>query len=604
MLTRLTDTVSRHIAAKLTFTLVVFVAAVLVAASVYVNAALESFAADSLEGRLITAGSLLEAEVRALLRRDAQPTDLYQFAREVHRHTGARFTVIAVDGRVVADSSVEPAELARVENHAARPEVREALAGRPGHGTRTSETVHEPLFYVATPVMDGDRVVAVLRLALPLSVVTASYAALHRVMLVGGLVALAVAFAIGLVVSRRITRPVVEMEETARRMSAGDFEARAPEEPADELGALGRALNAMAERLRDKIGDLEREQIKVRAILDGMVEAVIAVDGHDGMLFVNERARVLFGLGNRDVVGKSLLEVVRNADLHVLAAMARASAPGKPVEREVVAAAEVERILQVNAVPLALGSVVGAVMVLHDVTELRRLERVRTEFVANVSHELRTPLTAIQGYVETLLAGTGGDAEQEHRFLEVVHRHAERLGRLLNDLTDLSNIELGRVSLEIEPTMLDEVLDPTLAVVQPAADARTIAVDADLASDLPAVLADHDRLQQILINLLDNAVKYTPEGGRVSIRARLAGPSRVEVAISDTGVGIPARDLPRVTERFYRVDKARSRELGGTGLGLAIVKHLVQAHGGQLRIVSELGRGTTVSFTLPAALSR
>jgi len=241
------------------------------------------------------------------------------------------------------------------------------------------------------------------------------------------------------------------------------------------------------------------------------------------------------------------------------------------------------------------------VIVLHDITELRRLEQVRTEFVANVSHELRTPLTAIHGYVETLLGGALEEPENARKFLEVVHRQTGRLGRLINDLTDLSNIELGKVSLRLAPTSLDEVLDSVLAVIRPRAQAGGVAVGVEMPPGLPPVKADHDRLAQILINLADNAVKYTPGGGAVTIHASETGYGTVEVSVEDTGVGIPPSDLPRITERFYRVDKARSRELGGTGLGLAIVKHLVLAHGGELGIESELGRGTKVRFTIPVS---
>jgi two-component system phosphate regulon sensor histidine kinase PhoR len=235
------------------------------------------------------------------------------------------------------------------------------------------------------------------------------------------------------------------------------------------------------------------------------------------------------------------------------------------------------------------------------VTELRRLEQVRTEFIANVSHEVRTPLTAIQGYLETLLAGALEEPEHARKFLEIVFRHTERLGRLLNDLTDLSNIELGKVSLRLQPTSLGETVDSVLAIIRPRAESGDVALTSEVPRDLPLVRADHDRLAQILINLVDNAVKYTPEGGRVTVCAGSDAPAVVRVTVADTGVGIPRLDLPRVTERFYRVDKARSRELGGTGLGLAIVKHLVLAHGGELTIDSEFGQGTSVSFTLPEA---
>src|SRR5512145_1696634 len=310
----------------------------------------------------------------------------------------------------------------------------------------------------------------------------------------------------------------------------------------------------------------------------------------------------MFGLGATRGEGKPLLEVIRNTELHEALREGRADTEGGVSHRELRLASPVERRVQVNAVPLRLGAdEVGVVMVLHDVTELRRLEQVRTEFVANVSHELRTPLTAIQGYLETLQAGALEDTQLARRFLEIVARHTERLGRLLNDLTDLSNIELGKVSLRIEPTVLGEVVDSVIGIIRPRAHSGGVTLEAALPPDVPPVKADRDRLAQILINLVDNAVKYTPAGGQVTVTADLAPGDMVEIAVRDTGVGIPAADLPRITERFYRVDKARSRELGGTGLGLAIVKHLVIAHGGELRIESELDKGTTVRFTLPVA---
>jgi two-component system phosphate regulon sensor histidine kinase PhoR len=317
---------------------------------------------------------------------------------------------------------------------------------------------------------------------------------------------------------------------------------------------------------------------------------------------MNERARAMFSVGPARGEGKPVQEVIRSADLHELFRATRAAEQDAPLRRELRLGHPVARLLEVNAVPLRLGAgEAGAVMVLHDVTALRRLERVRTEFVANVSHELRTPLTAIQGYLETLLGGALEERANARRFLEIAFRHTERLGRLLNDLTDLSNIELGRVSLRLGPVRFGEVLGSVLDIVRPKADGGRVGLIADVQPSDLSVHADHDRLAQILINLADNAVKYTPENGWVTVRARLLDTGRVEVRVRDTGVGIPRADLPRITERFYRVDKARSRELGGTGLGLAIVRHLVAAHGGELTIESEEGEGTTVRFTLAAA---
>lgn len=591
-----------RISVKLTLTLVGFVALVLFVAGVYLSLALQSFAERAVEGQLHTAARLLHDEARMLVAGDAPATALQALVMRAARPTGARVTLIAADGRVLADSGVAFEELPRVDNESARPEVKAALAGRLGRDLRTTGTVQESLLHVGQPVTDAGRVVGVLRLALPLSVVTASHRALGRALLIGGIVALAIAVGISLFVSRRITRPVVEMQRIAARMSEGDFRTRAPVRSIDEIGSLARALNAMSTSLRDKIEDLEQEHAKVTTILDAMVEGVVAVDGHDAILLINEPARAMFdvppGLGER----KPLLEVVRNADLHGVARRARGVAESAAMRREVVIdTGASRRTLDVHAMPLRLGAgPLGVVMVLHDVTELRRLERVRTEFVANVSHELRTPLTAIQGYVETLLGGAIDEPADSRRFLEVVHRHTERLGRLLNDLTDLSNIELGKITLDLGPVAVPDVAESVVAILRPRADGSRVAIDLDLPPDLPAVQADHDRIHQILINLVDNAVKYTPAGGRVKLSAR-ASDGGVEIDVTDTGVGIPAADLPRITERFYRVDKARSRELGGTGLGLAIVKHLVQAHGGELTIESEHGRGTTARVRLPVA---
>jgi two-component system, OmpR family, phosphate regulon sensor histidine kinase PhoR len=595
----------RRIAAKLTLTLLGFVAVTLLFAGLYLNHELERLAVEGLEARLVVAARLLHDEARALLAREAPPEESQAFVVQADRASGFRVTVIAADGRVIGESEVALRDLPRIENHRGRAEVEAALAGKAGRDVRRSPTVGERLLYVAVPIRDDGYILGVIRTAVPLRIVTASYGAIRRVLLLGGLVALVVALGIGLFVARRVTQPVVEMQAVARAMSQGDFRARAPVRSPDEIGRLGRALNLMAQRLQERLEDFEHERAKVGAILDGMVEGVIGVDGHDQILLLNERARAMLSLGSGRGERKPFLEVIRNADLHALLREARKAGEEVVSRGELRLPGPRERRVQVHALPLLLGAEeVGVVMVLHDVTELLPLEQVRTEFIANVSHELRTPLTAIQGYLETLQAGALEDTQHARRFLEIVARHTERLGRLLNDLTDLSNIELGRVTLRLEPVSLDELVESVLTIITPRAESGGVALATELTSDLPAVLADHDRLAQILINLVDNAVKYTPAGGRVTVAAHHEAGDRVEIAVRDTGIGIPPEDLPRITERFYRVDKARSRELGGTGLGLAIVKHLVLAHGGELAIESEVERGTTVRFTLPVAPTR
>jgi two-component system, OmpR family, phosphate regulon sensor histidine kinase PhoR len=594
-------TIRRSIALKLTLTLIGFVAISSAVAGLYLSRALQAFAVESLETRLGAVAAVAHDEAAAALR-SGTPASMQELVGRIARSTGARVTLIGPDGRVLGESERGPGDLVAMDNHADRPEVRAALAGRQGRDLRHSTTIAAPLLYVAVPVRADGRLVGALRLALPVSAVTASYATLHQVMLAGGAVTLLVALAIGVFVAGRVTRPVVEMQSIARQMSEGSFLVRAPTGSTDEIGMLGRSLNVMAGRLREKIGDLGQEQAKVTAILDAMVEGVIAVDGQEHILLMNEKARAMFALGSASGEGKPFLEVIRNADLHEIFRAVHAG--GEAALQREIELTSPPRILGVNAVRLAASgdrsaAGRGVVLVLHDVTALRQLERVRTEFVANVSHELRTPLTAIQGYLETLLSGALEERENARRFIEIALRHSERLGRLLNDLTDLSNIELGKVAPRREPVRVDEVVASVVGIIAPRAARARVDVTSQVPPDLPQVPADRDWLAQILINLVDNAVKYTLEGGSVTVTARPVEKAAIEVAVSDTGIGIPPADLPRITERFYRVDRARSRELGGTGLGLAIVKHLVMAHGGQLGIESEQERGTTVRFTLP-----
>lgn len=446
----------------------------------------------------------------------------------------------------------------------------------------------------------------------------------HRPMLIVlGVGALAAAGLLGSRLARHVVDPIAEMTTVVRRMAEGDFSRRISLASTDEIGQLGRALNLMAERLDDRLTELEGERAKGATILDSMVEGVVAVDGAARILLINASACRLLNTSSDAGVGRPFLEVIRNKEL--LDLLNRTLNEGAFARQELQIFTPVQRVLQVHASPLkGRTQTVGAMLVLHDVTELRRLEAVRTEFVANVSHELRTPLTSIRGYLETLLEGGLEDQTHARPFLEVIHKHTERLGRLVGDLLDLSNLELGKVTLHRRPTVAAEVVHNVLAIYGSHAAKAEIELLAELPRDLPRVLIDRDRIAQILINLIDNGLKFTSKGGRVTVSAtrvssvecrvsssesEIRDPrseaqnlgEAIEIAVQDTGIGIPSQDLPRITERFYRVDRARSRELGGTGLGLAIVKHLVKAHGGELTIESQLNHGTTVRFTLPIA---
>lgn len=515
---------------------------------------------------------------------------------------GLRITMIAADGRVLCESTRSPTSL---ENHADRPEVREALAGGTGRAVRRSETTGDRLLYGAVRHQRDDDV-RVVRVAMPMTVVAANVAQVRGLVLGGLLAAVVLGLAAALVLSRRMLRRIQRLVSFARRLAAGEPPPYIAPERRDELGVLEAQLGEMAHSVVATIAELRVEQERLEAILRGMVEGVLVTDLAGNVVLVNARSRELLAIPPEMAArGRPLVDLTRDP---ALAELMRELAAGAAIaSRDVTLGGGSGPTLQVNAARLrgGDGQAFGFVLVLHDVSELRRLEVIRRDFVANVSHELRTPLTAIKGYAETLLGPAGEDRETARRFLAVIDRHSERLGRLINDLLALSDLELGRTPMRLSAVSVGPAVDDVLGIFADSVARAGVRVAAQVAQELPAVLADGDRLRQVLINLVDNAIKYTPTGGHVLVRALPASApdnaGMVEIAIEDSGIGIPAQDLPRLTERFFRVDKARSRELGGTGLGLAIVKHIVQAHGGSLAISSALGQGTTVRVFFPAA---
>ena len=416
---------------------------------------------------------------------------------------------------------------------------------------------------------------------------------------VGVLVVAALGFPFGMWLGRRLLRPVHEIDTRAERLLQGWSEQENTTED-DELNGLRKALDYITAYPRSRVHVLEAERTKGTAILDNMTEGVIALDGQGYVILMNPAARRILDVAQDQGEGRTLLEVVRDKGLADWGEMWQALDTAEPCKREIECYLPALRIIAVNAMPMPFSSERrGFLLVLHDITELRRLEKVRAEFVANVSHELRTPLTAIKGYLETVLDETRLESATHRRFLEIANSHAERMGRLINDLLNLSDIETGKVVLHPIPISLGAFVQDVSAMFEKDAAKQDVKLVNQVPPDL-WVQADRDRLSQILVNLLDNAVKYTPKGGTVSFLAAKADANQVRIAVRDTGQGIPPNDLPRITERFYRVDKARSRVEGGTGLGLAIVKHLVQLHGGTLHIESEYGKGTTIEFMLPA----
>ena len=517
--------------------------------------------------------------------------ELQERVAAVARSGGVRISLIDADGVVVADSDVTARGLAGLENHAHRPEVAAALAGRVGADERLSHTVGRSLLYVAVPAPGG-----VLRVATDSAVVEAEVGALVRALATAGVVGLALAAGLAAAFAGLLTRRVHELQQVVRGIAAGNLSQRLPWRSGDELGAIAGAIDEMAEQLRRRLAQASDEQQRLRAVLQGMVEGVLVLDRGGRVILANPRLRELFGVWGT-VEGRPPLEVIRRTDVE--AALAEAARSREPVVRELHLAADGGRHLEMHAVRFPVdGPLQGTVAVFHDVSEIHRLEDIRRDFVANVSHELRTPLTAIRGFAETL-RGSEVSAEQRRQFLDVILRHADRLTALIEDLLELSRIEGGTREVALEPTDAAALARGVMQDLKPRLDARRLRGELRSGS-APRALADRRALEQVLLNLLDNAIKYSEPGGKIEI-AVSGSPAGVRIDVIDTGIGIPEADRARIFERFYRVEKARSRDLGGTALGLAIVKHLVQAQDGEVFVSSREGHGSTFSVRLPAA---
>ncbi|HYJ14834.1 MAG TPA: ATP-binding protein [Candidatus Limnocylindria bacterium] len=554
---------------------------------------------------ITTLSSRLEQEAHLLgrvLPFGIEGDELDAACRQLAGELGSRITVIALDGKVLGDSA-EPS--AKMENHFSRPEVIEALKSVTGSAERYSTTVGFDMLYRAFH-QRNDKQQRIVRIAIPLKELDIVIRGMRR-SLITGLILASVA---GLLLAWWFTNYLRERMQRLVQFSGKIAQGIYPQaffsgHDRDEIGLLERQLNNMSQRIRDNLAEIAGEKDKADSILRCMIEGVLVLDPKGNVLVINDQAKTMFQVpAGREVHGASVLEISRHPDIRsILDEAVRFDFTSAPYSKEI----ELEggRWFSVNAAPLrnAQRMTLGSILVFHDVTEVKRLETIRSDFVANVSHELRTPLTAIQGYVETLIHSPPADSRERQQFLEIIERHAERLGRLTEDLLSLADLESGKIQIAPRPVDSGKLIQQVLEIFWERAAKKEIRLNHEISAAYGKINGDPDRLQQLLINLVDNAVKFTPSGGTVTIRAAECqadnGARRIEISIADSGVGIPEKDLPRLTERFYRVDKARSRDLGGTGLGLAIVKHIVQAHGGELKITSELNKGTTISVRLP-----
>jgi two-component system, OmpR family, phosphate regulon sensor histidine kinase PhoR len=507
-----------------------------------------------------------------------------------------RATIVALDGRVYGDSKLDGEELSKVDNHLDRPEIQAALKGVIGITERFSDTLKTDKLYMArTFGRPGPQ--GIVRLAVPLSDIEVISNRLKGILIAALVLAFAFSIVLFFVVSSWVSRPLKEISWIAKNIANGDFSKRPAVSSKDEIGDLAESIKFMSDQIRAKIREVTTNKLRLEAVLLSMFEGVIVIDGSGKIVLINQALRDLLPIAE-DPVSKSTIEIIRNADIQDIVDAVLKKQSGV-LSKEISLLAPVEKSLIIHAVPVIReGKNEAAVLVFHDITELRRLEAIRKDFVANVSHELRTPISNIQGYAETLLQGAINDKENIKEFLEIIHSDSRRLATLINDLLDLSKAESGKIMLDLGNHNLESMVNSVFDKVSNTGRAKNIRFEIDVSDNSQTIYCDKDKIMQVLLNLVENAVKYTSENGTIKVKASKKD-DFIKVDVSDTGIGISEEHIPRIFERFYRVDKARSRELGGTGLGLAIVKHIVQSHSGEVWVESTPSKGSTFSFTLP-----
>ncbi len=592
------DALRINIYHKITLIFGIIVAIIFSGIYIYLNNTLKKNTYEGIRAKIKKEVSLTRSLLEADSIQRLRSQELDKIADETGRDLGLRVTIIGLDGTVLGDSELDKQALRAVENHLYRPEVQEALKSDFGESRRFSTTIKKDMLYMAC-TFGKDNPQGIVRLAMPLSEIELISNRLKKILVISFLPAFILTIIASFIASLFISKPIKEMSRIAKDIAGGDLSKRLSISANDETGDLVKAFNYMAEQIRLRIDEITSSKSRLEAVLLSMFEGVMVIDSMGTILLMNQTLKEFF-LVKQESLGKRPLEIIRNIEIQEIADSVLKLKPGV-ISREISILLPEEKILLVHATPVIKEKTTeGAVLVFHDITELRSLEKIRQDFVANVSHELRTPISSIKGYAETLLEGAIEDKDNIRDFISIIYQDSNRLASLIDDLLDLSRIESDKMKLVLLPLEVKQILTSTIGVLEKSAKEKSIAIALDIPDGLPKVLADDKRLSQVFLNLLDNAVKYTPDNGLVKINA-YAKEKFVQIDISDTGIGIPEKDLIRIFERFYRVDKARSRELGGTGLGLSIVKHIVQAHGGQVWVKSELGRDSTFSFTIPKA---
>ncbi len=546
---------------------------------------------------LKTQARILEVQVT----RHLEPLDtgaIDRLCKKIGQSAPTRVTVILPDGVVIGDSEEKPSSM---DNHIDRPEVRVALDGKIGRSQRYSRTLDKHMMYVALPLVTGVQVKGILRTSIPLTDIYSELERIQNSITLGGILIAVLASVICFYVSRRIIQPIENLRDGAERFAKGELAHRLPVPSTRETADLAKAMNHMATRLEKRIAAEIEQRNEMEAILSSMTEGVIALDMEEHILSFNQAAmRMVKGLTEL-AKGQGLEVVIRNRRLKQL--VERVQQTNDTVSEDIILHQADRRIVNVHATPMhnSMQAHIGTLMVFNDVTQLRHLEKMRQDFVANVSHEIKTPLTAIKGFVETLQAGAKDRPEEAARFIAIVQKHANRLEAIIEDLLQLSRIERENEARQIQFTSgsIGRILRSSVQMCLAKAEAKKIKIESKCDASLTATI-NAALLEQALINLIDNAIKYSSKEGRIRVEA-IKTKEELTISIQDQGIGITKKHLPRLFERFYRVDKARSREQGGTGLGLAIVKHIVRAHSGRVSVVSERGKGSNFTIHLPVS---
>ncbi|GER65971.1 PAS domain-containing sensor histidine kinase [Weizmannia acidilactici] len=580
---------------RLTLAFLTILAAVLLSIGFFVADLIKNTYMDMTRTQLSQDAGLLMKTLRPQTLKDK--TDVLQKkVRHYYSNHDPRITIIDTNGKVLADSDDDPAKM---ENHASRPEFKQVVYQHKssGEAIRFSHTLGYNMMYVAKPLKENGKTTAVVRISIALDRIDTVLERLWFSLAVAMVLAFLISGWISYIMARKFTRPIEASIEVSNRLIEKDYDSRVHVKTSGELLQLTKAINNLAHNLKQQMDEIKENQQRLTAVLENMDSGVMLIQTSGRIMLVNRAMEEMTGISSGQLIGKRHIEAGKSFGLSQL--IDRSLKTGERFHDEVHLYFPKERILDAHIAPYVgeNGELRGVVAVLHDVTETRRLEQIRSEFVANVSHELKTPITSVKGFAETLLDGAMYDEKTCREFLQIIYEESDRLHRLISDILDLSKIEQHRIPLKTEKLNVVDVVMETVNTTRKRIEKKQLEL---ILPEQKAVMmeADKDRLQQIILNLVTNAIAYTPEKGRIEIRLE-ERESELDLIVSDTGIGISKKDLPRIFERFYRVDKARSRQSGGTGLGLAIVKHLVESYHGKIHVESEEGKGSTFTVTLP-----